>query len=92
MVNGEDASKQTGNFDHEHTHNNHTLYANFHCNLFIFQNGIGNKQGSFLQPERCKISNNYFPNCKEAVMSYDAKVFCGTFSRNGKHFLTASQG
>lgn len=25
-------------------------------------------------------------------MSYDAKVFCGTFSRNGKHFVTAGQG
>lgn len=25
-------------------------------------------------------------------MTYDAKVFCGTFSRNGKHFVTASQG
>lgn len=55
------------------------------------QNGIGSKQGAFLQPERCKLSNNYFPNCKEPIMSYDAKVFCGTFSRNGKHFVTASQ-
>lgn len=25
-------------------------------------------------------------------MSYDAKVFCGTFSKNGNHFVTASQG
>lgn len=53
---------------------------------------MGWKQGSFTQPERCKLSNNYFPNCKEAIMSYDAKVFCGTFSRDGNHFVTASQG
>lgn len=25
-------------------------------------------------------------------MTYEAKVFCGTFSRNGKHFVTATQG
>ncbi|XP_031619571.1 DDB1- and CUL4-associated factor 11 [Contarinia nasturtii] len=55
------------------------------------QNGIGSKQGQFLQPERCKVSNNYLPNSKEAVHSYEAKVFCGIFSRNGKHFVTASQ-
>lgn len=53
---------------------------------------MGTKQGAFLQPERCKLSNNFFPNCKEAIMSYDAKVFCGTFSRNGNHFVTAGQG
>lgn len=56
------------------------------------QNGIGVKNGAFTQPQRCKINNNYIPNYKKSLFSVEKKIFCGTFSRDGNHFVTASQG
>lgn len=53
---------------------------------------MGKSHGQLTQPERCKISNNYLPDSKETIMSYDAKIFCGTYSRDGRRFVTASQG
>lgn len=56
------------------------------------QNGIGAKNGAFTQPQRCKINNNYIPNYKKVLFSVEKKIFCGTFSRDGNRFITASQG
>lgn len=56
------------------------------------QNGIGAKNGAFTPPQRCKINNNYIPNYKKSLFSVEKKIFCGTFSRDGNHFVTASQG
>lgn len=56
------------------------------------QNGIGAKNGAFTQPQRCKINNNYLPNYKKSLISVEKKIFCGTFSRDGNRFVTASQG
>lgn len=48
--------------------------------------------GSFLRNERCKINNLFLPNQSErALIRLDAKVFCGTFNREGNRFLTGSQ-
>jgi hypothetical protein len=61
--------------------------------LLISQNGVGPKHGSLTQPERCKINNLFIPNHKEkSMMRFDCKFFCGSFSRDGKHFVTANQG
>lgn len=56
------------------------------------QNGTGAKNGAFTQPQRCKINNNYIPNYKKSLFSVEKKIFCGTFSPDGNHFVTASQG
>ena len=56
------------------------------------QTGAGPKPGSFSQSERCKINNNFLPNYKKTLKEFDRKLFCGTFSRDGNYFLTASQG
>lgn len=56
------------------------------------QNGMGAQNGAFTQPQRCKINNNYIPNYKKSLFSVEKKIFCGTFSRDGNHFVTASQG
>ncbi|GAB0098292.1 DDB1- and CUL4-associated factor 11 [Sergentomyia squamirostris] len=42
--------------------------------------------------QKNKINGLFVPNMKERVaMKYDSKVFCGTFTPNGKHFVTACQ-
>lgn len=56
------------------------------------QNGMGAKCSAFTQPQRCKINNNYIPNYKKNLFSAEKKIFCGIFSRDGNHFVTASQG
>jgi hypothetical protein len=57
------------------------------------QSGVGMKHGSLTQPEKCKINNLFIPNRKEkALIRSDNKFFCGSFSRDGKHFVTANQG
>lgn len=55
------------------------------------ENGVGTRNGSLTQPERCKINNNYLPNRSETIMKLQAKVYCGTFSNNGNYFITGSQ-
>lgn len=57
------------------------------------QTGLGAKPGQFTQYEKCKIGNNYVPNKKQkSITNLLSKVFCGKFSRDGQHFVTASQG
>ncbi|XP_015191520.1 PREDICTED: DDB1- and CUL4-associated factor 11 isoform X1 [Polistes dominula] len=41
--------------------------------------------------EKCRISSNFLPNKPRQVAKYDSKVFCGSYSKDGKFFLTASQ-
>jgi hypothetical protein len=57
------------------------------------QGGVGMKHGALTGPEKCKINNLFIPNRKEkTLMKSDSKFFCGSFSRDGKHFVTANQG
>lgn len=57
------------------------------------QIGVGGRPGQFTQYEKNKIGNSFVPNKKEkSIVNLLTKVFCGTFSRDGEHFVTASQG
>ena len=40
----------------------------------------------------CCIFCSYLPNECEIMASYHHKAFCGTYSQDGKVFLSASQG
>lgn len=42
--------------------------------------------------EKCRISSNFLPNKSRQVAKYNSKVFCGSYSKDGRFFLTASQG
>ncbi|EAT40857.1 AAEL007451-PA [Aedes aegypti] len=56
------------------------------------QSGLGTKGGPFVQSDKCKINNLFLPNRTEKhVYNCNSKVFCGTFSRDGTQFITASQ-
>lgn len=46
---------------------------------------------SFSTGERCRISSNFLPNKMHPVAKYNGKVFCGSYSKDGRFFLTASQ-
>ena len=40
----------------------------------------------------CKINNLFLPNSKErTLIKLDSKIFCGSFSKDGNHFITGSQ-
>ncbi|KAI4469449.1 ddb1- and cul4-associated factor 11 [Holotrichia oblita] len=45
----------------------------------------------FSRPNKTKISNCFLPNHMERLDKHDGKVFCGTFSKEGNYFITASQ-
>lgn len=47
---------------------------------------------SFSTGERCRISSNFLPNKMHQVAKYSTKAFCGSYSKDGRFFLTASQG
>ncbi|XP_070491342.1 DDB1- and CUL4-associated factor 11 [Chironomus tepperi] len=48
--------------------------------------------GKFLRNEKCKINNIYLPNQYERRLgSFGSKVFCGSFTRDGRRFVTGSQ-
>lgn len=54
--------------------------------------GNGPKQGTFTQYDKCKINNMYVPNhCEKRLVKLGTKIFCGAYSKDGKHFVTASQ-
>lgn len=56
------------------------------------QSGFGPKGGSFVQSDKCKISNLFVPNRTErSIVNCNSKVFCGRFSRDGSQFISASQ-
>ncbi|XP_043248552.1 DDB1- and CUL4-associated factor 11 isoform X1 [Colletes gigas] len=46
---------------------------------------------SFSMGERCRISSSFLPNTLQQVARYNAKAFCGSYSKDGRFFLTASQ-
>lgn len=46
---------------------------------------------TFTCGQRCKISSNYLPNRMDQVAKYSSKAFCGSYSTDGKFFLTACQ-
>ncbi|XP_014477688.1 PREDICTED: DDB1- and CUL4-associated factor 11 [Dinoponera quadriceps] len=41
--------------------------------------------------EKCCINNNLLPNRFDLISNHKSKIFCGTYSNDGKFFLTASQ-
>lgn len=45
----------------------------------------------FTRAERCSITNHYLPNHSLPLMKLDSKVYCGTLSKDGKYFITATQ-
>lgn len=48
--------------------------------------------GPFIRRDKCRINNIYLPNlCKRQLIELDSKIFCGSFTRDGNRFLTASQ-
>lgn len=48
--------------------------------------------GAFVSREKCRINNIYMPNqCERQLIQLDSKIFCGSFTRDGDRFLTASQ-
>lgn len=56
--------------------------------------GIGPKKGTFIAPERKKLTNMFIPNKRKRSLmrSCEAKIFCGSFTRDGNLFITGSQG
>ncbi|XP_076242069.1 DDB1- and CUL4-associated factor 11 isoform X1 [Calliopsis andreniformis] len=46
---------------------------------------------SFTTGERCRICSNFLPNKMHQVAKYNTKAFCGSYSKDGRFFLTASQ-
>ncbi|XP_025835140.1 DDB1- and CUL4-associated factor 11 isoform X2 [Agrilus planipennis] len=46
---------------------------------------------NFSHPNKCRIANEFLPNVMKTLEAYAGKAFCGTFSKNGNHFITASQ-
>lgn len=46
---------------------------------------------SFSNANKCRIANWFLPNEMKKFCTYDGKVFCGNFSKNGNYFITASQ-
>lgn len=55
---------------------------------------INNRQqtGSFIKREKCRVNNLFLPNqCERSLIRLDSKIFCGSFTRDGNYFVTASQ-
>lgn len=50
------------------------------------------KPHGFSNSEKCKIKNSRLPNKPCIIQEYGAKVFCGSYSKDGKFFITATQG
>ena len=45
----------------------------------------------FTKSHKCFLSSHFLPNKMTKFDKYQSKAFCGTFSTNGKLFLTACQ-
>ncbi|XP_033113165.1 DDB1- and CUL4-associated factor 11-like [Anneissia japonica] len=48
-------------------------------------------QGGFTQADRCEIISSFLPNHMEVLKSFQSKVFCGTYSKDGTVFMSACQ-
>ncbi|XP_076170804.1 DDB1- and CUL4-associated factor 11 [Ptiloglossa arizonensis] len=46
---------------------------------------------NFSTGEKCRISGSFLPNKMHQVDKYNSKAFCGSYSKDGRFFLTASQ-
>ncbi|XP_017794296.1 PREDICTED: DDB1- and CUL4-associated factor 11 isoform X2 [Habropoda laboriosa] len=46
---------------------------------------------SFTTGERCRISSSFLPDDKDQVAKYSSKAFCGSYTKDGRFFLTACQ-
>ncbi|XP_032668188.1 DDB1- and CUL4-associated factor 11-like isoform X3 [Odontomachus brunneus] len=46
---------------------------------------------AFNTVDKCWINNNYLPNRFDVINQYNSKIFCGSHSKDGRLFLTASQ-
>lgn len=58
----------------------------------LYQRQIGMKgTGAFSEGDRSFIGHNYLPNKFKQIGNFNHKVFCGTFSKDGQVFLSASQ-
>lgn len=47
---------------------------------------------SFSTNEKRRLRNSLLPNKPHIVQNYNSKVFCGLYSKDGKFFITATQG
>lgn len=46
----------------------------------------------FSTGERCRINNSLLPNKMDQIDKYGDKVYCCSYSKDGKYLLTAGQG
>lgn len=59
----------------------------------LYSRQVGLKgTGQFSQGDRSLIGHSYLPNRFKPVENLSNKMFCGTFSKDGDVFLSASQG
>ncbi len=59
----------------------------------LYQRQVGMKgTGHFSGGDRSYIGHNYLPNKFKQVANCNHKMFCGTYSKDGNIFLSASQG
>ena len=57
------------------------------------QRELGMKNtGRFTEGDRSFIGHQFLPNRFKQVASFNHKMFCGNFSKDGEVFLSASQG
>ena len=64
-----------------------------HVPHWFHQRQIGTRNdGAFTGGDRSFLGHNYLPNEFQQVANYGHKMFCGTYSRDGDVFLSASQG
>ncbi|XP_077260442.1 DDB1- and CUL4-associated factor 11 isoform X1 [Temnothorax americanus] len=49
------------------------------------------KPHGFSVNEKCRISNSLLPNKQRFIQEYGSKVFCGSYSKDGEFFVTATQ-
>ncbi|XP_015585842.1 DDB1- and CUL4-associated factor 11 isoform X2 [Cephus cinctus] len=45
----------------------------------------------FSAGQKCRITSSFLPNKMYQVAKYNSKAFCGSYSKDGRFFLTASQ-
>lgn len=46
---------------------------------------------AFSVGEKCRISNSFLPNKMDQIAKYNSKIYCGSYSKDGRLFITASQ-
>ncbi|XP_025158847.1 DDB1- and CUL4-associated factor 11 isoform X2 [Harpegnathos saltator] len=46
---------------------------------------------AFSTAEKCWISNSFLPNKFDLITKYNSRIYCGSYSKDGNFFLTATQ-